>query len=137
MIGSRGFRIVETPRASSGSVRVRSPLLGQNYPPSIAEDRQWLRIMLPQHERAPPELARDAGKPIDCPGPRHGAGPAEGAASPGKPSSTRIDYGTESVVISHTTSARAQCKSLVGRSSCGIVAAGQAASVIRACEAVP
>src|SRR5580658_6134939 len=71
------------------------------------------------------------------PGPRRSAGPAEGAASPGKPISTRIDYGTESVVISHTTSARAQCKSLAGRSSCGIVAAGQGTPEIRTSEAVP
>jgi hypothetical protein len=139
MIGRRGFQIVETLRASSGSGRVRLPFLGKNHSPSIAEDRQWLRITLPQHERAPPELTRVAGNPQDCcrPGPIHGSGPAEGAASPGKPISTRIDYGTESVVTSHTTSARAQCKSPVGRSSCGIVAGGRATSVIRASEGVP
>jgi hypothetical protein len=87
-----------------------------------------------------PGLTRVAGNPRTVyrpPGPRHGAGPAEGAASPGEPISTRIDYGTESVVTSHTTSARAQCKGLVGRSSCGIVAGGRATSVIRASEAVP
>jgi len=140
MIGRRGFRIVETPCASSGSVRVRQPLPDENHSPSIGEDHRWPRITLPQHERAPPELMRVAGKLEDrCrpPGPRHGAGPADGAASPGEPISTRIDYGTESVVTSHTTSARAHCKSPVGRSSCGIVAGGRATSVIRASEAVP
>jgi hypothetical protein len=60
MIGRRGFRIVGTPRASSGSVRVRPPLLGENYSPPVGEDRQWPRITLPQ-QRAPPELATVAG----------------------------------------------------------------------------
>jgi hypothetical protein len=60
------------------------------------------------------------------------APPAQANQSP-----PEIDYGTESVVTSHTTSARAQCKGLVSRSSCGIAAAGRAASVIRASEAVP
>jgi hypothetical protein len=55
MIGRRGFQIVGTPRASSGSVRVQLPLVGKNHSPSIAEDCQWLRITLPQHERAPPD----------------------------------------------------------------------------------
>jgi hypothetical protein len=62
MIGRRGFRILEIPRASSGSVGVRSPLPGENHSPLIREDRQWPRITLPQHERAPPELTRAAGK---------------------------------------------------------------------------
>jgi hypothetical protein len=60
-----------------------------------------------------------------------------GAASPGKPISTRIDYGTESVVISHITSARAQCKSHAGRSSCGIVPTDGAMSAIRASQVGP
>jgi hypothetical protein len=63
MIGRRGFQIVETPRASSGSVRVRLPLLGENHSPSVAEDRRWPRITLPHHERAPPGLTRLAGIP--------------------------------------------------------------------------
>jgi hypothetical protein len=65
MIGRRGFQIVETPRASSGSARVRLPLLGENHSPSIAEDRKWPRITLLPHERAPPELTRGAGNPRD------------------------------------------------------------------------
>ena len=65
MIGSRGFRIVETPRASSGSVRVRPPLLGENRSPRTSEDRRRPRITLPQRERAPPELTRAAGKTRD------------------------------------------------------------------------
>jgi hypothetical protein len=87
MIGTRGFQIRETPHASSGSVRVRLPLPGENRPPSVSEARRWPRITLPQHERAPPELTRVAGN--STPGPRHGAGPAEGTASPGEPISTR------------------------------------------------
>jgi len=55
MISWRGFRIVETPRASSGSARVRLPLLGENHSPPAAEDRQRPRITLPHHERAPPD----------------------------------------------------------------------------------
>jgi hypothetical protein len=55
MIGRRGFQIVETPRATSGSVRVRLPLLGENHSPPTAEDRQWPHITLPHHERAPPD----------------------------------------------------------------------------------
>ena len=55
MIGSRGFQIVETPRASSGSARVRLPLRGENHSPSVNEARRWPRITRPQRERAPPE----------------------------------------------------------------------------------
>ena len=65
MIGRRGFRIAETPRASSGSVRLRSRFLGENHSPSTGEDCRWPRITLPQHERAPPELTRAAGKARD------------------------------------------------------------------------
>jgi hypothetical protein len=54
MIGRRGFQIVETPRASSGSVRARLPLLGENHSPPTAADHQRPRITLPYHERAPP-----------------------------------------------------------------------------------
>jgi hypothetical protein len=88
MIGSRGFQILEAPRASSGSVRVRLPLLGESHSPLISEDCPWPRITLTQRERAPPELTRVTGKPRHSyrPGPRHGAGPAEGAAGPGNQS---------------------------------------------------
>jgi len=91
MIGRRGFRIVETPCASSASVRVQPPLLGESHSPPVTEDRRWRGITLPEHDRAPPGLTRVAGVPNDrcATGPRHGTGPAEGAASPGKPISTR------------------------------------------------
>ena len=59
MIGRRGFRIVATPRASSGPARIRLPLLGENHSPSVGEDRKWPRITLPQHERAPPNRRRN------------------------------------------------------------------------------
>jgi len=65
MIGRRGFQIVETPCASSGSARVQLPFLGENHSPPVSEARPWLRITPPRHERAPPELTRDAGKPRD------------------------------------------------------------------------
>jgi hypothetical protein len=137
MIGSRGFRIVEAPRASSGSLRVRPPLQGENHSSPGSEDRRSPCITLPQRERAPPELTGVAGKPSADPAPDMALGQRRAPLAQAKPISTRIDYGTESVVTSHTTSARAQCKSLVGRSSCGIVAAGRATSAIRASEAVP
>ena len=69
--------------------------------------------------------------------PRHGAGPAGAPLAQANQSPPGIDYGTESVVISHTTSARAQCKGPVGRSSCEIAAGGRAVSPIRSSEAIP
>jgi hypothetical protein len=64
MIGRRGFQIEETRRASSGSVRVRWPLPGENHSAPVGQDRRRPCEMLPQHERAPPtELARVAGAP--------------------------------------------------------------------------
>ena len=60
MIGRRGFRIVGTPRASSGSLRDRWPLPGENRSPSVNEAHRWPRIRLPRHERAPPELGKVA-----------------------------------------------------------------------------
>jgi hypothetical protein len=62
MIGRRGFQIVETPRASCGSVRVRLPFLGENHSPLVGKDRRWPRIRLPRRERGPPELTGVAGK---------------------------------------------------------------------------
>jgi hypothetical protein len=58
MIGRRGFRVVGTPRASSGSVRVGLPLPGENHAPSVYEAHRSPRITLPRRERAPPELTR-------------------------------------------------------------------------------
>jgi hypothetical protein len=60
MIGRRGFRVVGTPRASSGSLRVRLPLRGENRSQFVNQAHGWRRIALPRHERAPPELARVA-----------------------------------------------------------------------------
>jgi hypothetical protein len=54
MIGRRGFQILETLHVSSGSARVRLPFLAENHAPPVNEARGWLRITLPQHERAPP-----------------------------------------------------------------------------------
>ena len=65
MIGRRGFRIVGTPRASSGSLRVRLRLPGDNPAPSISEAHRWPRITLPRHERAPP--GSDEGGPRTLP----------------------------------------------------------------------
>jgi hypothetical protein len=61
MIGRRGFQIVGTPRASSGSVRSRLPLPGKNHSPFVSEDRRWRLMKLPQHGRAPPELRGTPG----------------------------------------------------------------------------
>jgi hypothetical protein len=54
MIGRRGFRVVGTPRASSGSVRVGLPLPGENHAPSVYEAHRSPRITLPRRQRAPP-----------------------------------------------------------------------------------
>jgi hypothetical protein len=64
MIGRRGFRIVGTPRASSGSVSIRLPLPGENRSLFVNEAHGWRRIALPRRERAPPELARVAQRPL-------------------------------------------------------------------------
>jgi hypothetical protein len=61
MISRRGFRIVGTPRASSGSVRGWLPHPGESRPPFINEAHRWPRITLPQRERAPP--GTDEGDP--------------------------------------------------------------------------
>jgi hypothetical protein len=64
MIGRRGFRIAGTSRASSGSVRVRLPLPGENRSPFVNEGHRRPRIALPHHERAPPGLTRVAQGPL-------------------------------------------------------------------------
>jgi hypothetical protein len=123
MIGWWGFQIVEPPRASSGSARIQHSLAAKNQ-------TQPVRIAPPRRSRSPPGQRK-------LNDPRYGAGPAEATASPGKPISTRIDYGTESVVTSHITPARSQCKSPISRSSCGIAPTDGAVSAIRASEVGP
>jgi hypothetical protein len=68
MIGRRGFRIAGTPCASSGSVRVRLPLPGENHARSASEAPRSPRITRPQRERAPPELTQ-GGREIHGPMP--------------------------------------------------------------------
>jgi hypothetical protein len=123
MIGWWGFQIVEPPRASSGSARIQHSHAAKNQ-------TQPVRIAPPRRSRSPPGQRK-------LNDPRYGAGPAEATASPGEPISTRIDYGTESVVISHITPARSQSKSPVSRSSCGIAPTDGAVSAIRASEVGP
>jgi len=126
MIGWRGFQVVGQPRASSGSARIQRSLAAKSQ-------MQPVRIAPPRRSRSPPGSRKPNGN-ID---PRYGAGPAEATASPGEPISTRIDYGTESVVTSHITPARSQCKSPISRSSCGIAQTDGAVSAIRASEVGP
>jgi hypothetical protein len=78
MIDRRGFRIAETPCATSGSARVRLPFLGGNHPP---------RITLPWQERAPPGTDKSAGQPEQIPAPDMALGqrrapPAQANQSP-------------------------------------------------------
>jgi hypothetical protein len=54
MTSRRGFQIVEAPHASSGSVRLRLPLLGENHSVPVSQDHRWRRITLRQRGRAPP-----------------------------------------------------------------------------------
>ena len=61
MIGRRGFRIVGTPCASCGSVRVRLLLPGENHSRSVTEAHRSPRITLPHHQRAPP-AADESGR---------------------------------------------------------------------------
>jgi len=133
MIGWWGFQIVEPPRASSGLARIRRSLATENRASIPIENTQPVRIAPPRRSRSPPGAAGNR----TASAPRYGAGPAEATASPGKPISTRIDYGTESVVTSHITRARSQCKSPISRSSCGIAPTDGAISAIRASEVGP
>ncbi len=139
MIGTRGFQNVEPLRASPGFSRANAPLALKDNSPLAGQSRRKLRTAVPQRARDPPEPARrtprsrrELPRTLQDPFAErqhrshiwHWA--SGGAASPGEPISTRIDYGTESVVISHTTSARAQCKGSLSPSSCGIALAGRA-----------
>ena len=97
MIGSRGYRITEPPRTSSGQAHAL-PLSGPF---------QHLRAGPALRARAPPghqenRNARDEARPRSRRSrSRNGTGPAEAPASPGKPRSTRnrlrnaTEYGTE------------------------------------------
>lgn len=145
MMGSRGFQMVEPPRAASGSAPIQRPLMAGNRVPHAAGN--WrppiaTPIATPHRSRSPPSRRTVAGRfqrklAQRRHQPRHGTGPAEATASPVKPISTRIDYGTESVVTSHITSARSQCKSPLSRPSCRIVPTDGALSAIRASEVGP
>lgn len=150
MIGTRGFQNVEPLRASPGFSRANAPLALKDNSPLAGQSRRKLRTAVPQRARDPPEPARrtprsrrELPRTLQDPFAErqhrshiwHWA--SGGAASPGEPISTRIDYGTESVVTTHTTSARAQCKSPLSRPSCGIVPADGAMSAIRAREVGP
>jgi hypothetical protein len=143
MIGRRGFQNVEPPRASPGPFRAPMPLASEDKPPLDGENRTRLPAAVPRRARDPPEpgqRCRDLSeiRPlIGNTSPLHGAGPAEAPPAQANQSPPRIDYGTESVVTTYTTSARAQCKSPVSRPSCGIVPTDGALSAIRASQVGP
>jgi hypothetical protein len=60
MIGSRGFRMVEPPRASSGSASIRRSLAAGNRAPLVNEN--WRsRIAAPHRSRSPPGRRTVAG----------------------------------------------------------------------------
>ena len=58
-----------------------------------------------------------------------------GAASPGKPSSTRIER--SQFMTTQITSACSQCKGSVGRPSCGIALARHVGRAVRRCQEYP
>ena len=58
-----------------------------------------------------------------------------GAASPGKPSSTRIER--SQFMTTQITSACSQCKGSLGGPSCGIAPAGHVRRAVRRCRAYP
>jgi hypothetical protein len=61
MIGSRGFRMVEPPRASSGSARIRRSLAVENREPLVNENWRRPRIAAPRRSRSPPGRRTVAG----------------------------------------------------------------------------
>jgi hypothetical protein len=54
MIGWWGFQIVEPPRASSGSARIRRSLSAENRTALAIENTQPVRILPPRRSRSPP-----------------------------------------------------------------------------------
>ncbi len=56
MIGSRGFRMVEPPRASSGWARIHRSLIAENRTPSVTGNWWRPRIAAPHRSRSPPGL---------------------------------------------------------------------------------
>jgi hypothetical protein len=66
MTSRRGFQIVEAPHASSGSVCLRLPLLGENQSMPVSQDRRRRCITLRQRERAPPGTDEGCREPRDC-----------------------------------------------------------------------
>lgn len=54
MIGSRGFRMVEPPRASSGWARIHRSLIAENRVPSVTGNWRRPRIAAPHRSRSPP-----------------------------------------------------------------------------------
>jgi len=56
MIGSRGFRMVEPPRASTRSARIPRLLAAENREPITGETAQPMRAATPRRSRSPPQL---------------------------------------------------------------------------------
>jgi hypothetical protein len=127
MISSRGHRIAEQPRISSGRARSLGssrhfqrtgavPLLRARAPPGCGEIAQHRDEARPQSQQSRPQTWHWA---------------SGGAASPGNQAPPQTDYGTQPNtersygMSTHTTSACAQCKGSFGRSSWAIVAAGR------------
>jgi hypothetical protein len=138
MIVSWGFRIVGPARACGR--RACSTAAPETF--------RRMRIAWRQRPRAPPErasrqdLARSSvteRQPVSETGrryqlqKRHWA--SGGAASPGKPSSTRIER--SQFMPTHITSACAQRKGSFGLPSCGIAQAGCVRQAMRRSEAYP
>jgi hypothetical protein len=70
-------------------------------------------------------------------GPRHGAGPAEAPLAQANQAPPEIDYRTESVMTTQTTSACSQCKGPLSRSSCGIARPRYVRQAVQASRAYP
>jgi len=130
MIGRRGFPTLEPPYALAGSAR----------PAPVSWTCHRMRIASRQGPRAPPG---EGQTPDYGPSIRDGSRyrlqiwrwASGGAASPGKPSSTRIER--SQFMTTQITSACSQCKGSVGRPSCGIAPAGPVRRAVRRRGAYP
>jgi len=138
MIGRRGFRIVEPARASCG--------LGPSTPAiehrRVAAERQLAAALtLPGHARAPPGQGSMPGSGFLLRGRRSGSGNSTGPAvaplAQANQTPPETDYGTESVMTTHTTLARARCKGGLHPPSCEIAPAMGTRPGIPGCEAYP